>query len=142
VSHAPLRAGGFTLLELLIVLAILGLLIGLVGPAVIRQFGSAKSKVAEQSVARIAGVLDIYRLDTGSYPATDEGLRVLVVRPRTAKGWNGPYVNSEAGLLDPWGRPYQFRNPSQRPGFAYDLLTLGADGKNGGAGEDADIINR
>jgi general secretion pathway protein G len=136
------RQAGFTLLELLIVLGILGLLIGLVGPAVIRQFGSAKHKIAEQSIARIGGILDLYRLDLGTYPATDQGLGALVARPANAKGWNGPYAMADAGFMDPWGRPYQFRSPSQRPGHSYDLVTLGADGKVGGTGEDADIINR
>jgi len=133
---------GFTLVELLVVIAILGLLIALVAPAVIRQLGSAKHKIAEQSVARIAGILDMYRLDVGSYPTTDQKLDSLAVQPRDVAGWNGPYVKDEAGLRDPWGRPYEYRSPSQRPGHAFDIISLGADGKPGGDGEDADIINR
>ncbi len=135
------RQSGFTLLELLIVLGILGLLIGLVGPAVLRQFGSAKHKIAEQSIARIGGILDLYRLDVSAYPSTDQGLNALMVRPANVRGWNGPYATTADGFLDPWGRPYQYRSPSQRPGRAYDLSTLGADGKAGGDGEDADIVN-
>jgi general secretion pathway protein G len=133
---------GFTLLELLVVLAILGLLISLVAPAALRQLGSAKHKIAEQSIARISGILDIYRLDVGSYPTTEQGLAALAARPSGVAGWNGPYVKEQDGLRDPWGRPFQYRNPSQRPGHDYDISSLGADGKPGGEGEDADVINK
>ena len=138
------RAGerGFTLIELLVVLAILALLIGLVAPAMIKQLGNAKHKVAEQSIERISGILDIYRLDVGNYPTTEQGLNALVARPSGVSGWNGPYVKDEAGLKDPWNKPYQYRSPSQRPGHPFDITTLGADGKPGGEGEDADITNR
>ena len=136
------RQRGFTLIELLVVIAILGLLIALVGPAVIRQFGSAKHKIAEQSIARIVQVLDIYRIDVGSYPTSQQGLQVLVVRPAHVSGWNGPYIKDEDGLQDPWGRPYEYRSPSQRAGRPFDIISLGADGKTGGEGEDADIVNR
>ncbi len=132
---------GFTLIELLVVVAILALLIGLVAPAVIHTLGSTKHKIAEQSIARIGGILDIYRLDVGSYPTTQQGLTALNNKPSNVAGWNGPYVKDEAGLKDPWGRAYQYRNPSQRPGHPYDLISLGADGKIGGEGEDADLIN-
>jgi general secretion pathway protein G len=133
--------GGFTLIELLVVVAILALLIGLVAPAVIHTLGSTKHKIAEQSIARIGGILDIYRLDVGAYPTTQQGLAALNNKPSNVPGWNGPYVKDEAGLKDTWGRPYQYRNPSQRPGHSYDLISLGADGKLGGEGEDADLIN-
>lgn len=135
------RNRGFTLLELLVVLAILGLLIGLVAPAAIRQLGSAKHKVAEQSIARLAGILDIYRLDIGSYPSTEQGLNALVTKPGNVASWNGPYLKDPQGLLDPWNKPFQYRSPSQRPGHDYDLFTLGSDGKPGGDGEAADVIN-
>jgi general secretion pathway protein G len=133
--------GGFTLLELLVVLAVLGLLISLVGPAVLNQFGSAKHKVAEQAVARIGGILDMYHLDVGSYPTTEQGLAALAARPLAVKGWSGPYVKTGEEFTDPWGQKFQYRSPSQRPGRAYDLISLGADGKAGGEGEAADIIN-
>lgn len=132
---------GFTLLELLVVLAILGLLIGLVAPAALRQLGSAKHKIAEQAIARLVGILDIYKLDVGNYPTTDQGLNALVTRPSGIAGWNGPYVKDDAELKDPWGRPYIYRSPSQRPGQSFDIITLGADGKPGGDGEDADVEN-
>jgi general secretion pathway protein G len=133
---------GFTLLELLVVLAILGMLIALVGPALLNQFGSAKHKIAEQAIGRIAGILDMYKLDVGSYPTTEQGLAALTTRPTGAKGWNGPYVKAGEDFNDPWGQPFQYRNPSQRPGHAYDLFSLGADNKTGGDGEAADIMNR
>ena len=133
---------GFTLIELLVVIAILGLLIGLVAPAVIRQLGSAKHKIAEQSIERLVGILDIYRLDVGNYPTTDQGLVALVAKPGGVAGWNGPYIKDADGLKDPWGRPFEYHSPSQRPGHDFDIISLGADGKPGGDGEDADLINR
>lgn len=132
---------GFTLIELLVVVAILGLLVAFVAPAVIRQFGSAKHKIAEQSIARIGGILDIYRLDIGSYPTTQQGLAALSTRPANVSGWNGPYIKDESSLKDPWGRPYVYRSPSQRPGHPYDITSFGADGKPGGEGEEADLTN-
>lgn len=133
---------GFTLIELLVVLAILGLLIGFVAPAVMRQLGSAKHKVAEQSIERLTGILDLYRLDVGSYPTTEQGLQSLSVAPNGVTGWDGPYVKDPSGLKDPWGRPFAYRNPSQRQDHDFDIYSLGADGRPGGDGEDADMINR
>jgi general secretion pathway protein G len=106
------------------------------------QFGAAKHKIADQSVARIAGILDLYRLDVGNYPTTDQGLQALTTAPAGVAGWNGPYMKDADGILDPWGRPYQYRSPSQRPDHSFDIISLGADGKPGGDGEDADILNR
>jgi general secretion pathway protein G len=133
---------GFTLVELLVVLAILGLLIALVAPALIRQLGSAKHKIAEQSIERMSGILDLYRLDVGSYPTTAQGLQALSQNPGNVSGWNGPYIKDADSINDPWGRPYQYKSPSDRPGHPFDIVTLGADGRPGGDGEDADIINR
>ena len=136
------REQGFTLVELLVVLAILGLLIGLVGPAMMRQLGSAKHRIADQSVERLAGILDLYRLDVGSYPTTQQGLAALNLGPAGVAGWNGPYINDPNGIHDPWGRPFAYRAPSQRGGHPFDIMSLGADGRAGGNGEDADIVNR
>lgn len=136
------REQGFTLVELLVVLAILGLLIALVAPAMIRQLGSAKHKIAEQSIERLAGILDLYRLDVGDYPSTAQGLTALNENSSNIAGWNGPYLKDAGGINDPWGRPFQYRSPSQRANHAFDITSLGADGKSGGDGENADIINR
>ena len=132
---------GFTLLELLVVLVILGLLVGLVAPQAMQLLGSSKQKVAAQSVVRLAGILDIYKLDIGSYPTTEQGLAALVQQPAGVPGWNGPYVKGDQVPTDPWGRPFQYRAPRQRPRHDYDLFTLGADNSPGGAGEAADVFN-
>lgn len=134
------RQGGFTLLELLVVLAILGLLIGLVAPAALRQLGSAKEKIAHQSIERLAGVLDIYKLDVGSYPTTEQGLQALLTQPSGVEHWSGPYLKGETLPDDPWGRPYVYRMPSQRPGHDYDLYSLGPTGQ-AAAGQPEKIIN-
>ena len=135
------RQSGFTLLELLVVLAILGLLIGLVAPAALRQLGSAKEKVAHQSIERLAGVLDIYKLDVGSYPTTEQGLQALIEHPTGVDHWSGPYLKGDKVPEDPWGHPFLYRMPSQRPGRDYDLYSLGPTGKPGGTGSDAEIDN-
>jgi general secretion pathway protein G len=122
------RESGFTLLELLVVIAILGLLIGLVAPAALRQLGSAKDSVAHQSIERLTSVLDLYSLDVGSYPTTDQGLKALVAKPASVTNWNGPYLKGDLVPVDPWGRPYQYRNPSQRPNHPYDLCSTGPNG--------------
>ena len=135
------RQRGFTLLELLVVLAILGLLIGLVAPAALRQLESSKEKIAHQSIERIAGVLDIYKLDVGAYPTTEQGLLALIDRPSGITRWNGPYLKGEKVPEDPWGRPFIYHNPSQRAGHEYDLYSLGRTGQPGGTGDAATILN-
>lgn len=142
MKHSSKTDEGYTLVELLVVVAILGLLIAFVAPAIIHQFGSAKHKIAEESIQRLSGILDLYRLDVGNYPTQSEGLAALVTDVDGAAGWNGPYLKDADGLHDPWGRPYIYRIPSQRPNHAFDIISLGADGQPGGSGEDADLINR
>jgi general secretion pathway protein G len=119
---------GFTLLEILVVIAILGLLIGLVAPAALRQLGSARVSVAHQSIERLGSVLDLYKLDVGSYPTTEQGLEALVAKPTDAPGWNGPYLKTAKVQLDPWNHPYSYRNPSPRTGHDYDLCSAGPNG--------------
>ena len=122
---------GFTLLEILVVIAILGLLIGLVAPAALRQLGGARVSVARQSIERLGSVLDLYKLDVGSYPSTDQGLKALSVPPTGIQGWAGPYVKGEAAPVDAWNRPYLYRSPSSRSGHEFDLCTRGADAQAG-----------
>ena len=119
---------GFTLLEILVVIVILGLLIGLVAPAVLRQLGGARVSIAHQSIARIGSVLDMYKLDVGSYPTTDQGLQALVEAPAGVSNWNGPYVQSGHVPVDPWSHPYVYRDPSDRAGHDYDLCSTGPSG--------------
>ena len=121
--HHP--SAGFTLLEILVVIAILGLLIGLVAPAVLRQLGSARSSVVKQSIERLGSVLDLYKLDIGSYPSAAQGLKALIVKPSDVTAWNGPYLKATEPPLDPWSHPYIYRSPSGRSGHDYDLCSGG-----------------
>ena len=136
VGEPPRRDAGFTLLEILVVIAILGLLIGLVAPAALRQLGGARASVAKQSIERLASVLDLYKLDTGSYPTTEQGLLALNVRPSNVSTWNGPYLRGEGQLVDPWSRPYYYRSPGNRPGREYDLCSRGPNNQAGDSGPD------
>lgn len=136
------RMAGFTLLEILVVVAILGLLIGLVAPTALRQLGGARASVAKQSIERLAMVLDIYKLDVGAYPGTEQGLRALLVKPAEARNWNGPYVKGEAVPTDPWGRPYLYRAPSRRANLDYDLCSAGPGGQSAEPGSEGAICNQ
>ncbi|AVO48836.1 type II secretion system protein GspG [Melaminivora suipulveris] len=127
---------GFTLIELLVVLAILALLAGLVGPRVLGQLGGAKTKTAAVQIADLDKSLELFKLDVGRYPTTEEGLGALVQKPGNAAGWAGPYLKGSLPP-DPWGRPYRYTNS----GTAIEILSLGADGAPGGEGENADIRN-
>jgi general secretion pathway protein G len=125
---------GFTLLEILVVITIVGLLIGLVAPAALRQLSGARVSVAKQSIERLSGVLDLYDLDIGSYPSTEQGLVALVKRPTGADNWNGPYLKGDSVPLDPWSRPYVYRSPSERAQHEYDLCSTGPNGAQTDAG--------
>jgi general secretion pathway protein G len=130
---------GFTLLELLVVIAVLGLLAALVGPQVVRYLGSSRSQTAAVQIRNIASALELYRLDNGDLPASEEGLNALVIDPGTASGWAGPYLPEPTALNDPWGKPYRYRNPGTHR--EVDIYTLGADRREGGSGEDRDVGN-
>lgn len=133
---------GFTLLEVLVVIAILGLLVGLVAPAVLRQLGGARVSVAKQSIESLGAVLDLYRLDAGAYPTTEQGLQALVTRPTGASPtWSGPYVKGDRLPLDAWNRPYVYRSPSTRPGRDYDLCSQGPSGQAGSGEQTGSICN-
>ncbi|MDA8453506.1 type II secretion system major pseudopilin GspG [Acidovorax sp. GBBC 3334] len=131
-------ARGFTLIELLVVLAILTLLAGLVGPRVLNQLGGAKSKTAGVQIADLDKALELFKLDVGRYPSTEEGLDALVKRPGSANGWAGPYLKGGVPS-DPWGHPYRYANPGPNGGI--EILSLGSDGAPGGESEAADIRN-
>ena len=132
-------ARGYTLVELLVVLAILSLLVALAAPRVIKYLSGAKTDTARIQIQKLSGVLDLYRLEVGRFPTDDEGLQALVERPGRAEIWNGPYLKNKDALIDPWGKPYIYHSPGQHGD--YDLYTLGADGREGGDGEDKDITN-
>ncbi|MBF0470707.1 MAG: type II secretion system major pseudopilin GspG [Gammaproteobacteria bacterium] len=130
---------GFTLIELLVVLAILALLAGLVGPAVMNALGESKGKAARVQIEDLGAALDLYRLDVGRYPNSEEGLVALVTKPASAKRWNGPYLKKRTIPDDPWGNPYHYTSPGEHGG--YDLLSLGADSSPGGEGDNRDILS-
>jgi general secretion pathway protein G len=137
------RERGFTLLELLVVIAILGMLVYMVAPAALRQLGSSKEKIAKQSVERLAGVLDIYKLDIGNYPTTDQGLQALLTKPTDAVGWAGPYLKNASALpLDPWNHTYLYRSPSSRDGHDFDLCSQGPNNQNASTGTNGQICNQ
>ncbi|OAI09862.1 type II secretion system protein GspG [Methylomonas koyamae] len=131
------RHRGFTLLELLVVLGIIAMLAGIVGPQVMKHMGASKTKAARVQIEDLAAALDMYKLDEGRYPTTQQGLAALVEKPAEAKRWNGPYLRKDKIPQDPWNQEYHYVFPGQHGKF--DLFSLGADEKEGGEGEDQDI---
>ncbi|WP_326941580.1 type II secretion system major pseudopilin GspG [Actimicrobium sp. GrIS 1.19] len=132
------RAAGFTLLELLVVIVIIGLLAAYVGPKYFAQLGKSEVTVAKSQIESFEKALDTMRLDVGRYPTTEEGLGSLLIKPAESTKWNGPYLKKNVPL-DPWGHAYQYRAPGTKS--EYDITSLGKDGQPGGVGEDADITN-
>lgn len=130
------KARGFTLLELLVVVAIIGLLVAYVGPRYVSQIGKSEAAAARAQIEALARALDTFRLDTGHYPSATQGLAALRERPAGETRWNGPYLQKDVPT-DPWGKPYVYRMPGAKGDF--DLISYGRDGAPGGNGESADI---
>ena len=132
------RSRGFTLLELLVVILIIGLLTGIVAPRFLGQIGRSETTAARAQLDAFDKALQAYRLDTGRFPSTGQGLKALVTQPADEPRWRGPYLRDDVPL-DPWGMAYQYRNPGSA-GKDYDLLSYGRDRAQGGSGDDADIV--
>ena len=129
---------GFTLVEILVVITIIGLIMALVGPRVLNYLGESKAKTAKIQIESFSGALDLYYLDLGRYPNSNEGLAALT-RSNNAPGWNGPYLRGGVVPADPWGHNYVYRAPGERAPF--DIISLGSDGQEGGSGTAADIAS-
>jgi general secretion pathway protein G len=138
-AEAPAAPDPGPALARLVVLVILGLLAALAGPRVVNYLGGAKTDTAKLQIENLKSALDLYRLDTGSYPSPQQGLGVLLKDPGNVRGWKGPYLDSPSVPADPWGTPYAYRAPGQHGPF--DLFTLGADKAPGGTGEAADVTS-
>ena len=138
--HASRHAiAGFTLLELLVVLVVMGLIAAIVTPQVMSMLSGAKSNSAALQIETLSTALNYFQLDVGSYPTDQQGLGALITAPNDVKNWRGPYVRKRQHLSDPWGRPFRYRTPGRQGPF--DLYSLGADGKEGGEGDNADVSN-
>ena len=131
------REAGFTLLELLVVLAIMGLLAAIIGPQVIKYLGSSRTQTARVQIQNIVAALELFKLDVGHYPTQAEGLTALVTAPQSEAGWNGTYLKRETAIKDPWGEPYIYKNPGQHG--EVDVYSLGSDKAEGGTGEAQDV---
>ena len=146
ISHDRLRAasrGGFTLIEVMVVVAVIAMLAALVGPNVFRNVGTARDAAARSQIELMGAALDSYRLDSGRYPTSGQGLQSLRTAPTVhplPNNWRGPYLRKEVPL-DPWRNPYIFISPGSVNPTGYDLLSLGADGELGGEEEAADVVS-
>jgi len=130
---------GFTLVELLVVLAIIALIATLAAPQVLRYLGSARTNAAKAQIRNIESALELYYVDNAKYPTSEEGLNALVAQPAGETRWNGPYLKGTTGLKDPWGRPYSYEVKADASGVV--IRSLGKDGKPDGTGEDQDVTN-
>jgi general secretion pathway protein G len=128
---------GFTLVEMLVVITIIGLIMSLVGPRVLGYLGESKIKAAKIQIQSFSSALDLFYLDAGRYPTSSEGLAALVKPAPALTAWNGPYLKGGNVPNDPWGKPYVYRSPAERS--AYEIVSFGADGQEGGTGPAADI---
>jgi general secretion pathway protein G len=131
------RDSGLTLLEIMIVLAIIALIAGLAAPRLMQNYGRAQGRSAEIQMTNIKGAVQMFYLDVGRYPTEAEGLQALLAAPADAKGWRGPYVDDDKSITDPWGRVYLYHSPGKTKPF--DILSYGRDGRAGGTSDDSDI---
>lgn len=132
--------GGFTLVELLVVLVILSMVMGLVGPRVLGYLTDARARSANLQIESLAGAMDLFFLDMGRYPSQGEGLEALVKEQPSFSGWNGPYLQKSDLPQDPWGNPYRYKAPD--PSGNYKIISLGSDGREGGEDDAADIVSQ
>jgi general secretion pathway protein G len=138
-QNKPRRDAGFTLLELLVVLAIMGILAAVIAPQVLKYVGSSRTQSTKVQIQNVTAALELFRLDVGRYPTPQEGLAALVTAPQTAPAWNGPYLRQATALRDPWGNTFLYTVPGKHG--EVDVYTLGADKAEGGTGEDQDVGN-
>jgi general secretion pathway protein G len=134
------KQGGFTLLELLVVMVIIGLLAAFVGPKYFKQIGKSQTQMARAQIEAFEKAVDQYSIDTGKFPTTEQGLAALYTQPASEGNWDGPYLKKGVPV-DPWGKAYVYKYPSVTPGADYDLISYGRDGAAGGSGDNADITN-
>lgn len=134
-----LKRCGFTLLELLIVMIIIGLLAALIGPKMIGRVGESRQTVAKQQIEGFSSALEMYKLDTTKYPTQEQGLEALVKQPQGGTNWKGPYLKKKFIPKDPWGNDYVYTYPGEQGD--YDIVSYGADGNSGGDGEDKDVLS-
>jgi general secretion pathway protein G len=138
-SRARRRQRGFSLVEILVVITIIGLIMALVGPRVVVYLGESKAKAARIQIESFSSALDLYYLDVGRYPTTAEGLAALVQKSGNSPSWNGPYLKGGLVPNDPWGKPYLYRSPGQHG--LYDMISHGSDGQEGGTGTASDVTS-
>jgi general secretion pathway protein G len=136
---ASSASAGFTLVEMLVVLTIIALIVGLVGPRVLNYLSESRTKAARLQIESLGSALDLFYIDAGRYPTTSESLDALVKRPPGIDVWNGPYIKGGRVPFDPWGNPYHYRSPVEKA--PYEIVSFGADGHEGGTGAAADISN-
>lgn len=139
-SVRRLPKDGYTLIEMLVVLTIISLIVGLVGPRVLNYLGESRVKTAKLQIESFSSALDLFYMDTGRYPTSSEGLEALAQRPADVEVWNGPYIKGSHVPPDPWGHAYQYRTRVDRLP-PYEIISLGSDGREGGTGSAADISN-
>lgn len=134
-----LKTGGFTLLELLIVMIIIGLLAALIGPKMIGRVGESRQTVAKQQIEGFSSALEMYKLDTAKYPTQEQGMEALIAQPQGVINWKGSYLKKKLIPKDPWGNNYIYTYPGEHGD--YDIISYGADGKSGGDGEEKDVLS-